>query len=143
MCYNIYVRNQERKNYFTPPTAKCGRKRYKMTNREFLTAIASNTTIPAELVEYATDRLAKMDATNEARKNKPSKTAIENAPLMEQIATEILGTEAVTASAVAETLGVSTQKASALLRALVADGRAVATEVKVAGKGAQKAYTLA
>ena len=114
-----------------------------MTNREFLTAIASNTAMPAELVEYATERLAKMDAANEARKNKPSKKAAENAPLMEQIATEILGTEAVTAGQVGEALGVSTQKASALLRALVAEGRAVATDVKVAGKGTQKAYTLA
>ena len=114
-----------------------------MTNREFLTAIASNTAMPAELVEYATERLAKMDATNAARKNKPSKAAIENAPLLEQIVNEILGTEAVTASQVAEALGVSTQKASSLLRALVADGRAVVGEAKVAGKGTQKIYTLA
>ena len=114
-----------------------------MTNREFLTAIASNTTIPAELVEYATERLAKMDATNEARKNKPSKKAAENAPLMEQIVTEILGVEAITAGQVRKALGISAQKASALLRALVAEGRAVATDVKVPGKGTSKAYTLA
>ena len=87
-----------------------------MTNREFLTAIASNTTIPAELVEYATERLAKMDATNEARKNKPSKKATENAPIMGQIYAEVLGTEAMTASAVAEAAGISVQKASALDR---------------------------
>lgn len=112
-----------------------------MTNREFLTAIANAENIPAELVEHATAALAKMDAANEARKNKPSKKATENAPLMEQITAEILGTEAVTAGTVAEALGVSTQKASALLRALVAEGRAVATDVKVPGKGACKAYT--
>lgn len=113
-----------------------------MTNREFLTAIASNTAMPAELVEYATAALAKMDAANEARKNKLSKKATENASLMEQIVNEILDTEAVTAGTVAETLGVSTQKASALLRALVAEGRAVAIDVKVPGKGACKAYTV-
>jgi predicted HTH transcriptional regulator len=124
------------------PTAKCGRKRYKMTNREFLTAIASNTTIPAELVEYATNAIAKMDAANEARKNKPSKTAIENAPLLDRITTEILGAEAVTAAQVAEVLGVSTQKASSLLRSLVAAGTAVQSEVK-GEKGMLKAYTLA
>lgn len=112
-----------------------------MTNREFLTAIANTENIPAELVEYATAAIAKMDAANEARKNKPSKKATENAPLMEQITAEILGTEAVTAGTVAEALGVSTQKASALLRALVAEGRAVATDVKLPGKGACKAYT--
>jgi hypothetical protein len=74
-------------------------------------------------------------------KNKPSKTAIENAPIMDQIYNEILTDEAVTASTVAEAIGVSPQKATALLRALVADGRAEATEVKVPKKGAQKAYT--
>lgn len=113
-----------------------------MTNREFLTAIASNTTIPAELVEYATNAIAKMDAANEARKNKPSKTAIENAPLLDRITTEILGAEAVTAAQVAEVLGVSTQKASSLLRSLVAAGTAVQSEVK-GEKGMLKAYTLA
>ena len=114
-----------------------------MTNREFLTAIASNTTIPAELVEYATNAIAKMDAANEARKNKPSKKAEENAPLMAQIYDEILGAEGITASAVAEKMGVSTQKANALLRALVAEGKATVEDVKLPKKGTVKAYTKA
>lgn len=114
-----------------------------MTNREFLNAIATNETLPTEIVEHATAALAKMDAANEARKNKPSKKATENAPIMEQIATEVLGTEVVTATTVAETVGISVQKASALLRALVAEGRANVTDVKVAGKGTMKGYTIA
>ena len=114
-----------------------------MTNREFMTTISTMENIPEELQEYALAAIAKMDATNEARKNKPSKTAVENAPLMDQIANEILGTEAVTAGTVAETLGVSVQKASALLRALCADGRAVQAEAKIPGKGTQKVYTKA
>jgi predicted HTH transcriptional regulator len=114
-----------------------------MTNREFLTAVANLETAPQEIRDEATARIAKLDATNEARKNKPSKKATENAPIMEQIATEVLGTEAVTAATVAETVGISVQKASALLRALVAEGKAVATDVKVPGKGTCKAYTLA
>lgn len=113
-----------------------------MTNREFLTNIANGTITDAEKA-YAEERLAKIDATNEARKNKPSKKAVENAPLLDQIANEILGTEAVTAATVAEALGVSVQKASHLLRALVDDGRAVVTDVKVPGRGTCKAYTLA
>jgi ribosomal protein S25 len=96
-----------------------------------------------ELKAEATARIEKLDATNDARKNKPSKKATENAPIMEQIATEVLGTEAVTAATVAETVGISVQKASALLRALAAEGKAVATDVKVPGKGTCKAYTLA
>ena len=112
-----------------------------MTNREFLTAIANMENISEELKAEATARIEKLDATNEARKNKPSKKAIENAPVMEQIANEILTSEAQTASAVAEAAGISVQKANALLRALVAEGRATVTEVKVPKRGIQKAYT--
>ena len=74
-------------------TAYSGRKRYTMTNREFLTAIANMENISEELKAEATARIEKLDATNEARKNKPSKKAIENAPVMEQIANEILTSE--------------------------------------------------
>ncbi len=114
-----------------------------MTNREFLTAIANMENISEELKAEATARIEKLDATNEARKNKPSKKAKENAPIMEQIANEILTSEAQTASAVAEAAGISIQKANALLRALVAEGRATVTEVKVPKRGVQKAYTKA
>lgn len=114
-----------------------------MTNREFLTAIANMENISEELKAEATARIEKLDATNEARKNKPSKKATENAPIMEQIATEVLGTEAKTAATIAEAVGISVQKASALLRALVAEGKAVAADSKVPGKGTCKVYTLA
>ena len=114
-----------------------------MTNREFLTAIANMKNISEELKAEATARIEKLDATNEARKNKPSKKAIENAPVMEQIANEILTSEAQTASTVAEAAGISIQKANALLRALVAEGRATVTDVKVPKRGVQKAYTKA
>ncbi len=113
-----------------------------MTKREFYDAvIAAN--VSDELTTYAQESIAKMEAANEKRKNTPSKKAVENAPLVDQIVNEILGNEAVTAADVAAQLGVSTQKASALCRAAVADGRAVATEVKIPGKSAQKGYILA
>lgn len=112
-----------------------------MTNREFLTAIANMENIPAELKAEATARIEKLDATNEARKNKPSKKATENAPILEQIYGEILTNEAQTASAVAEAAGISVQKANALLRQLVADGKAAVEDVKVPKKGTVKAYT--
>ena len=114
-----------------------------MTNRDFLTAVVAIENVPADIKEHAEAAIAKMDATNEARKNKPSKKATENAPIMEQIATEILTSEAQTASAIAEAAGISVQKASALLRALVADGKATVTEVKIPKKGTQKAYSIA
>lgn len=111
-----------------------------MTNREFLTAVSACENCSDEVREYAKAAIAKMDATNEARKNKPSKKATENAPIMEQIVNEILTSEAQTASAIAEAAGISVQKASALLRQLVADGKATVTEVKIPKKGTQKAY---
>ena len=111
-----------------------------MTNREFLNAIANMENISEELKAEAVARIEKLDATNEARKNKPSKKATENAPIMEQIVNEILTSEAQTAAAIAEAAGISVQKASALLRQIVADGKATVTEVKIPKKGTQKAY---
>ena len=112
-----------------------------MTNREFLTAVSNIENISEELKNEAIARIEKLDAINEARKNKPSKKAEENIPLMAEIYNKVLSSEAMTASAVAEAMGVSVQKANALLRAMVADGRAESTEVKVPKKGTQKAYT--
>lgn len=112
-----------------------------MTNREFLNAIATNETLATEIREHAEAEIAKMDAANEKRKNKPSKAAQENAPLIEKIVTEILGTEPVTASDVAGELGVSVQKASSLLRTIATAGNANVTEVKIPKKGTQKGYT--
>lgn len=111
-----------------------------MTNREFLIAVSACEACSEEVREHATNAIAKMDATNEARKNKPSKKATENAPILEQIATEILTVEAQTASVIAEAAGISVQKASALLRQLVAEGKATVTEVKIPKRGVQKAY---
>lgn len=113
-----------------------------MTNREFLTSVSTLTNVSEELVAFAKAALDKMDATNAARKNKPSKTAIENAPLVDKIVHEVLGTEPMTASDIAEVIGVSTQKASALMRQIVAHGDAVATDIKLPKKGTCKAYSL-
>jgi predicted HTH transcriptional regulator len=112
-----------------------------MTNREFYTAIV-NANVSDELTSYAQAALDKMDAANEKRRNTPSKTAIENQPLVDEIVNNILTNEPKTASDIAVVLGTSVQKASALLRGIVADGHAVATDVKVPKKGTVKAYTL-
>lgn len=112
-----------------------------MTNREFLNAVSACENCSEEVREYAKAAIAKLDATNEARKNKPSKKATENAPILEQIYGEVLTNEAQTASAVAEAVGISVQKANALLRQLVDAGKATAEDVKVPKKGTIKAYT--
>ena len=112
-----------------------------MTNREFYTAIA-NGTINEEIVAHATSAIEKMDAALANRKNKPNKKALENAPVIESIL-GVLTTEPMTAAAVGEAVGISTQKASALLRQIVTNGDATSTEMKVPGKGTCKAYALA
>ena len=114
-----------------------------MTNREFLIAVSACEACSEEVREHATNAIAKMDATNEARKNKPSKKATENAPIVEQIVNEILTSEAQTASTIAEAAGISTQKASALLRQIVAEGKATVADAKMPKKGTVKVYAKA
>ena len=113
-----------------------------MTKREFLTAV-SNGEMTDELKEFAAAEIEKMNNSAAARAAKPSKAQVENAPLVDRIVNEVLGAEPKTATEVAEVLEMSVQKASALLRMTVAQGRAVQTEVKLPKKGTVKAYTLA
>lgn len=114
-----------------------------MTKREFLEAIVDAETLEVELRKFAAKELEKMDKASEKRKAKQSVKALANAPLIEQIKENLLSNEPLLASAAAEYLGVSVQKASALLRGMVADGIADVRDVKVLGKGIQKGYTLA
>lgn len=111
-----------------------------MTQREFFENVHEGNTVTAEMEEYAIAALAKIDKANDARRERQSKKAQENAPLLARIETDILTTEPTVAANVAAILGTSTQKASALLRALVAEGRAQVQDVKVTGKGTQKGY---
>ena len=111
-----------------------------MTNREFFEAIV-NGTINDEIKAHAHEAIEKLDARNARRANTPSKTAIANAPIIEAIKA-ILTTEPQTAGMVAEKVEISVQKASALLRQIVANGDAFVTEVKVPKKGKQKGYYL-
>ena len=114
-----------------------------MTNREFYTAVMAIQNAPTDVVEFAEVAIVKMDEANAKRKEKnaekPSKKAEENAPLIEE-AFVVLGSETKTAANVAAAMGVSTPKATYLLKALVAQGRATVTDVKIPKKGVQKAY---
>lgn len=114
-----------------------------MTRREFLEAIVDAETLEVELRKFAAEELEKMDKALEKRKAKQSAKALANAPLIEQIKENLLSDEPLLASVAGEYLGVSVQKASALLRGMVADGIADVKDVKVLGKGIQKGYTLA
>ena len=113
-----------------------------MTNREFYNAIA-NGTMNDEVKAFAEEAIAKMDERNAKRSSKPSKTSIENAPIKESIIEFISNrNEFCIAGAIAEAREISTQKASALCRQLVADGKLIEKEVKVPKQGKRKAYGL-
>ena len=110
-----------------------------MTKREFYVAIA-NGEMNDEVKATAEKKKKKMNEANEKRKNTLSKKQEENEAVKVEMLTH-LDTEPKTATTIGELMGISTQKASALLRQLVNDGKATATEVKITGKGKQKAYT--
>lgn len=117
-----------------------------MTNREFYTAVIAIENAPADIVEFAKAAIVKMDETNAKRKEKAkesdkgSKWAEENAELIEQ-AYVALGTETKTAAEIGEALGISTNKATPVLKYLVANERATVEDIKVPKKGTVKAYT--
>lgn len=107
-----------------------------MTKREFLNAvIALNDETTSA---FAVEELAKLDARNAKRAERPSKRAEANAPIIEAIK-GVLTSEPQTASAIAEKVEISVQKASALLRQI--EGLTV-VELKVPKKGKQKGYSL-
>lgn len=113
-----------------------------MTNRDFFNAII-NANINDELTSFAQEAIEKLDARNAKRSSKPSKTALANIPVKEAIVNFLEGKENVTAADIAVGVEVSVQKASSLLRQMVADGQLTASEIKVPKKGKCKAYTLA
>ena len=108
----------------------------KMTKREFFEAVMALENVDAELVLFAEQEIEKMNERNAKRKNTPSKTAIANEPIKAHI-TEVLTDTPQSASEIAEKVGISTQKCSALLRQI--EGLTV-TEIKVKGKGKVKGY---
>lgn len=91
-----------------------------------------------EMKDFANSEITKMNDRNAKRKASPSKTAIANEPIKAEIV-KGLTNEPKTASEIAKEVGISTQKASALLRQI--DGLTV-TEVKIKGKGKVKGYSI-
>lgn len=122
-----------------------------MTKNEMLKMIVEGATVTAEMEEKAAEMLAADAKAKEARKGKVSAKDQEkraaNEEMARHIATDILTSEAKTATDVAAILTeeageeVKVQKASYLCRLAVKMELANETEVKIPKKGAQKAYT--
>ena len=116
-----------------------------MTNREFYTNIANGNVTDAEK-EFALAAIAKMDETNEKRKNKTSPKDKEKAEADAKVRAEIFAlitADPQTAADLGAQVGVSTPKATAELRKLVAEGKVISADIKVPKKGTCKGYSLA
>lgn len=109
-----------------------------MTNREFFTAI-TNGTITEEVIAHATAALEKLNIERKPTEKELAKQAAD-AVIREQIFA-LLTSDPQTAAAIGAAVGVSTNKASAELRKLVAEGRVTKTDIKVGGKPC-KGYSL-
>jgi hypothetical protein len=119
-----------------------------MTKIELMKALTEGAIVTAEMAEKAQEILAADAKAKEARKGKVSAKdqakRDENVALANKVATEILGTEPMTATDVAVLMGedVKVQKASYICRLAVDLGLATQTEVKVPKRGTLKAYTV-
>jgi len=115
-----------------------------MTRPAFFTAIAQNETLPAELRDFASLQLEKIHTANAKRAAKPSKKALENAPLTEKIV-GLLTDKPQTATDLFAALGatdITPQKVSGLLVQARKQGLCASVDVKIKGKGTQKGWIL-
>ena len=114
-----------------------------MTKREFFEAVIASVEND-DLVLFAEKEIEKMNERNAKRKNTPSKTAIANVPIKAHITEFLEGNEGShIASEIADAVGISTQKASALCRQMVQNDVLTVEEVNIKCKGKVKAYSLA
>ena len=114
-----------------------------MTNREFYTAIASMTNVPAELVEFATDALAKLDARNEKARSKPRKADPAVTARKDAVAEFVLSHEGeFTADEIAEILGLTAPQVSSAMRVYVAGGKVTKGSRKIDSKHSKVTYVI-
>lgn len=111
-----------------------------MTNREFLAAVI-NGTISANEIDFAKAEIAKLDVRNDKRRNTQTKEQKANEAVKADIVAAL--SKPMVASEIATTLGISTQKVSALCKQLVDEGKLVVSDLKVKGKGSVKQYRIA
>lgn len=112
-----------------------------MTNREFFTAVI-NANINAEITDFATDAIRKLDERNSKRKSTQTAAQKANETFKAEIADFLTDKEDfVLCSEIAKHFGVSTQKVTGVLSLMVKDGTVIAADVKVKG-GKRKGYKV-
>lgn len=118
-----------------------------MIQRDFLQSIA-NGEMNTEIQDFAIERMAAMDKSNEKRRDKAvavrAEKEAEKAPIREAIMA-VLSTEPKTATSLIAEAGVEVKPQSipSLLKGEVEAGHVLKVDVKVTGKGTQRGYVLA
>lgn len=113
-----------------------------MTKRDFYKAII-NANISEDITTQAEAYIAQLDKENERRRNTPTAKQKDNEVLMDRIVSSMENGVTYTAASLAEVVGESVAKVSALCTKLVERERLIKGETKVKGKGKVKSYTLA
>ena len=111
-----------------------------LTQRDFFEAF-NNGERTAEMEKYGKEVIAKLDARNQARRSKPSKTQLENQPIIAKIL-EILANKPMLASEIATALEISTPKASGICKQLSIEGKIKSVKTKIKGKGQVLVHSL-
>ena len=111
-----------------------------ITLRQLFTAVVEGNITPA-MQEKAKAEIAKLDATNAKRAEKAAEKAKENLPIKQAIFEFLVANGTKTTAEIAVGIGESSPKTSAMCRQMVDEGRLIASEASVKGKGKQKAYT--
>lgn len=109
--------------------------------KDFLTAVIA-ASISEDVTAFATAEVAKIDGKNAKRRTTPTAAQKANAEMLTAFVASLRASEWVTASDAASRMGVTVQKASALLQSGVKSGALVVTDAKVKGKGKVKAYAI-
>ena len=113
-----------------------------MTNREFYTAISEGK-LTDEIKEFAVAAIEKLDNRNANRSAKPTKAQLENAPIKQALLDYLtINAGQFTEGDLGTALGVTHNKAGALARQLVAEGKVTSAEVKIAKVGKRKVYSI-
>ena len=112
-----------------------------MTMRQYHEAVIAIPGVPADVVAKAKAEIAKLDATNAKRTEKAKEKSAENKPVKDAIYQFLLSNGTKTSPEIADGVGITTSKASAMCRQMVDDGQLTVDEVKIPKKGKLKAYT--
>lgn len=111
-----------------------------MTRKDFYNAVIE-ANINEDMNKFAEKELAKLAHEAEYRRNTPTKKQRENEDIKAVILTHFTAGVALSGAEVAESVGITPQKANALLRQLVNEGKLSVEEIKN-GKRLVNSYSI-